>query len=696
MLGRPTTIRVTPDGKAVLFLRSGPRDRTQNLYEFDVSTGKTRELLTAARLLAGSAEQISAEEKARRERQRITTRGITAYELSEDGKLLLVPLSGRHYVVERDTGFIQPLPEMPDPLDARFSPNGRWVALVSQCDLYRVEWRSGKTERLTVDGSADRPNGLAEFVAQEEMDRHRGYWWSPDSRRIVCQHSDLRGVETLHIPDPANPGRAPQSWRYPRAGRANAKVGLRIITPGESSSVEVRWDAARFPYLAAVQWPEKAPLTLVVQSRDQQDERVLKVNPSTGATTELLREHDDAWINLYTGMPWWLESGGGFLWITEREGDASLWLHDATGRVVRPLHDATVRPRSVLHVDEPGNVVWISDATNPTSFAARALPLDPTRPPKTAVSKPDRSSQTSLIVSKNHETMVVGASGPTALPTHIVVASTGTPLGALPSAAYEPQVMPHVEFTRVGPHGEFDAAIVRPHGFVPGWKYPVLVNVYGGPGEGMVRREARPYFLPQWYANQGFIVVSADNRGVANRGRAWERAIYGNFAGVTLDDQVAALHALGARYGELDLSRVGIMGWSFGGYMAALAVMRRGDVFHAAAAGAPVVDWEDYDTHYTERYLNTPQANPIAYRRSSLLTYVADLRCPLLLIHGTADDNVYFGNSLRLTDALLRAGKTFEFAPLAGYTHLVPDPAMRMLVESRIAAFFRRNLLRTD
>src|SRR4029077_10378396 len=233
---------------------------------------------------------------------------------------------------------------------------------------------------------------------------------------------------------------------------------------------------------------------------------------------------------------------------------------------------------------------------------------------------------------------------------------------------------PRVELLKVGPEPGFYAAVVVPHNYDPKKKYPVMVDVYGGPHHQHVAAAKSRWLLDQWYADQGFIVVAIDGRGTPGRGRDWERAIYKKFGSVPLEDQVLGLKALGERYPAMDLGRVGIDGWSFGGYMSALAVMRRPDVFKAGVAGAPVVDWLDYDTHYTERYLGVPPKDDDAYKSSSLLTYAKDLSRPLLIVHGTADDNVYFRHSLRLADALFREGKEFEILPLPGLTTQVPAP----------------------
>jgi dipeptidyl-peptidase-4 len=220
----------------------------------------------------------------------------------------------------------------------------------------------------------------------------------------------------------------------------------------------------------------------------------------------------------------------------------------------------------------------------------------------------------------------------------------------------------------------------------------VIVSVYGGPLTVTVTRSRSNYLLDQWLANRGFIVVQLDGRGTPYRGREWERVIKGNLIDIPLADQVEGLRALGAAHPELDLSRVGIYGWSFGAYVSAMAVMRRPDVFRAGVAGAPVSEWRDYDTHYTERYMDLPQSNRRGYEAASVLTYADRLERPLLLVHGTDDDNVYFTHSLKLCDALFRAGKQFEFLPLPGFTHMVPDPNVRRRLEDRIATFFEEHL----
>jgi dipeptidyl-peptidase-4 len=305
----------------------------------------------------------------------------------------------------------------------------------------------------------------------------------------------------------------------------------------------------------------------------------------------------------------------------------------------------------------------------------------------------EKASWSSAVFAKGHDIYVLTSTALDRMP-HSTVQNADGFVGKLPSVALEPGFEPNVTLQKVG-DGEGDGfytAVVRPRDFDSKKKYPVIVYVYGGPTAQTVTRAMSPWLLRQWLADQGFVVVSIDNRGTPGRGRDWERSIYQKFGSVPLEDQVSGLRALGKQFPEMDLERVGMVGWSFGGYMSALAVLKRPDVFKAAVAGAPVTDWEDYDTHYTERYLGLPQDHGEAYRSSSLLPLADKLERPLLLVHGTADDNVYFRHTLRLTDALFRAGRDFEVLPLPSLTHMVPDPVVAERLWTRIAGHFAKHL----
>jgi dipeptidyl-peptidase-4 len=686
LLGRPTGIKPTPDGTAVLFLRSPPRQGNLALYELTVATEQTRELVTPAQLLGGAEEQLSVAEKARRERMRIVDRGFTSYGLSEDGRLVLLPLSGRVYVYDRagpHTGRIRKVGE-PGVIDPRFSPDGTRVAYVRGQDLYVADVETGKERRLTKGGTEDLTHGLAEFVAQEEMDRYEGYFWSPDAKALAYAEVDQKGLERFTIADPAKPEKPANQFPYPRAGQANAKVRLGLIGVAGGKTTWVKWDAEKYPYLARVIWKEKrAPLTLVVQTRDQRELQLLTVETRTGATKVLHVEKDAAWVDLDRDLPRWLPDGSGWLMASERSGQRALELRKPDGSLDRVVVQQNFQALVQVSEDSARAHLLVG---GPESNGLVELELRPPQP-RLMASLPG-GIEHAVVVSKNGATVVDTRVSATSFAVTTVTREGRSVV--LPSVAEAPPFRVKLELTTAGER-QFHAAIIRPRGFQPGRKYPVVVKVYGGPTSLMVRSDERWFLLEQWIADHGVIVVAIDNRGTDRRGREWSRAIKGNFGKIPLDDQVAGLQALGKKYPELDLARVGIYGWSFGGYMAALAVMRRPDVFRAGVAGAPVVDWRDYDTHYTERYLDLPQANAAGYDDSSLLTHAPKLDRPLLLIHGTGDDNVYFFHSLKLADALFRAGRLFEFLPLS-VTHQVSEAVVRERQWQRTVEFLLRNL----
>ncbi len=687
-LGEPSAIQTLPDGSGVLYLRSGARDFVRNLYFFDAATGQSRVLLTAAQILGGAQESLSPEELARRERMRLAARGIASYQLTRDGARILVPLSGRLYLVERATLSVRALPTGPGPLlDPRLSPDGRRVAYVRAGALHVLDLDAAAERRVSPEAHGSVTYGLAEFVAQEEMDRMEGYWWSPDGQRIAFEEADTTAVETFHIADAAHPERAPHTSSYPRAGRANAAVRVGVVSAAGGEPVWVQYDRDAYPYLAKAVWQGRAPLTLVVQNRAQTEELVLAVD-AAGATRTLHTERDPAWINLDPSMPRWLPDGSGFLWSTERDGAFALELRAADGTLQHTVLHGAAGYRRLVALEANGQTAWVTASTDPRESHLLRVALAQGAPAPVRVTE-DGGEHTTTV---GAALRVVQRSTPEAMPTWTVFRGE-TALGTLEAVTETPRVAPHPSFYTVTDDA-MHAVVLRPRDFVAGRKYPVILYVYGGPHAQMVTRARQRYLLGQWMADQGFVVVSLDGRGTPHRGRAWERAVHRTFGEVPLEDQVRGLRALGAQLPELDLGRVGVYGWSFGGYLSALAALRRPDVFHAAVAGAPVADWYDYDTHYTERYMGVPAdggADP-AYTRASLLTYAPGLARPLLVAHGTADDNVFFLHGLRLSDALTQAGRAHTFLPLVGHTHVVTDPPTAARLYARVLGFFHTHL----
>jgi len=692
-LGKPASIKISPDDETILFLRSGPRDFSRALYEFDASTGKTRQLLTAERLLGGEEEELSEEEKARRERMRLSARGIATYTLSKDGGTILLPLGGRIFLYDREADSVRELKsDAGYAIDPQLSPDASKVACVRDGDLYVIDVATGRERRLTEREDEFVTYGLAEFVAQEEMSRRHGFWWSPDSTRIVYQRTDVRDLETMHIADAASPAKPPSSWPYPRPGKPNAVVTLAVMPAEGGSTTWIDWDRKTYEYLATVKWPENAPLTIVVQNREQTEERILAVDADRGRTRTLFVERDEAWIDLDQTMPRWLSDGSGFLWTTERRGAWQVELRDASGAPARMLTPLDLNFQRFVHLHEDRDRITILASEDPTQSHVYAVPIDdPDAEPIRLTTEPGRHG---VIFGESGRLHVHVRNTLDGREEWIVKNGSGRSIGRLESVAEEPNFEPNLEFTTIGEDPSFHAVVVRPRDFEAGDRHPVIVHVYGGPTSQMVRKDPSRYLLAQWMADHGYIVVAIDGRGTPGRGRDWLRMVKNDLITIPLRDQAEAVELLAERYPEMDGERIGIFGWSFGGYFSAHAVMQRPDVFNAGVAGAPVAAWEDYDTHDTERYMGLPQTNPTGYRDSNVLTFAERLEKPLLIIHGTADDNVYLTHSLKMVDALFRAGKGefFDFIPLSGFTHMVSEAETTRRMYERIMAFFDESL----
>jgi dipeptidyl-peptidase-4 len=484
---------------------------------------------------------------------------------------------------------------------------------------------------------------------------------------LLVARVDETPVIRWHIADPANPGRTPLEVGYPAAGTPNADVSLlRVGLDGSQAPVE--WDREQFPYLVTVTWDAVGPL-LVVQSRDQRRMRLLSADPATGAVTTVREDADERWLDIVPGVP--ARTGDGkIVWTTDDEATKRLLVappDDLRNGTAKPATPVGLQVREVLATD--GDAVLFSASEDPTQIALWLHgPGGVSRlTPEGGVHAGARAGGTTVVVSRS-------LAEPGATVTVRRGGKEGTQAVTITSLAEVPYLpTPHPDLFTAGSLA-IRTAVLLPSGHEPGSaKLPVLLDPYGGPGAQRVVAAQRAYLTSQWFAEQGFAVVIADGRGTPGRGPDWDRTIADDWAGVVLDDQVTALHAAAERCADLDIGRVAIRGWSFGGYLAALAVLRRPDVFHAAVAGAPVTEWRLYDTHYTERYLGDPAQNAHRYNRASLLGDAPELIRPLLLIHGLADDNVVAAHTLRLSSALLAAGREHSVLPLSGVTHMTPQ-----------------------
>jgi dipeptidyl-peptidase-4 len=673
-LGFPVDAEPTADGKTVLYLRSGPRDTLQRLYAFDVASGREREVIAPESLLGGKTEKLSAEEKARRERARVSVSGFTRFALTRDGTRVLLTPGGKLYVVSLKDGRIDTLPGM-DWLAPKLSPDGTKVAALRNGDIHVIDIATGRDAQITHGANATLTNGEAEFVAQEEMERRDGFWWSPDSRFIAYEEADLSPVEPHYIANPLEPQEKPVEFRYPRAGTANALVKLGVIAATGGATRWVPWDNKAWPYLVRVEWQKGGPLALLVENRPQTEEHYLAAEPVTGATRLLWIERDAAWLSMPAPepkqVPYWLSDGSGFLWMTERNGQSQLERHDAAGKLLNAVTPPDFRYEALLDVDEKNGSAIVQGGTDRLSKQIYSVSLKGGAAMPVAAARGWNSGRfgEQHAVFAHAFDLLDGTRGVD------VLARNGEKIATLPSAAETPPFIPEPRYFEVGAE-KFDSFVLLPRNFDRGRKYPVILAVYGGPAAKTVWAAPRQYFPSQCMADMGYILAMSDNRGTPGRDAAWIRAVKGNAIEIPLADQITALRGLGRLVPQMDLRRVGVFGWSFGGYFTAMATIRRPDIFAAGVAGAPVVDWQDYDTYYTERYMGLPQENEAGYRASNVLTYAGGLQRPLLIVHGVTDDNVYFQNTMQLTLALLAAGRPYDLILLPG-THMLADNLLR-------------------
>ena len=654
-LGVPRAFTVAPDGSRIAFLRSrSGTDRNSCLWVRDTASGTEQLVADPEVILAGADEELTAEEQARRERTRQSGTGVVGYATDSEVAIAAFALSGRLFVADLSGGEVRELPAAGPVVDPRPDPAGSAVAYVSGGAL-RVIAADGSGDRALAEPEGpDVTYGLAEFVAAEEMGRTRGFWWAPDGQRLLAARVDNSPVTRWYLSDPANPDRPPAVLRYPAAGTANADVTV-ILAGLDGSRLPVPWDTAAFPYLAAAAWSPRGPALLQVQTRDQAVLRVLSV-AADGSTAELVTDTDPAWTDIVPGTPAWTADGR-LVRVVARDGAYRLMIGD---QPVTPAGAAALNVREVLDADT--DVLFTATADDPTQQHVYTAGAG-------GVSRV--SEEPGLhTAARAGGTLVLSSSSLAWFGTSSRVWHRGRDAGEIGSRAEAPVLTPGVTLLTAGEH-QLRCALLLPRGYRPGPgpALPVLLDPYGGPAAQRVLSARNAYLVSQWLADQGFAVLIIDGRGTPGRGPDWDRLVKYDEATPNLEDQADGLAAVAASRPFLDTSRVAIRGWSHGGYLAALAVLRRPEVFHAAVAGAPVTDQRLYDTHYTERLLGHPAEHPDVYDHNSLIADAPKLRRPLMLVHGFADDNVTVAHTLRLSSALLSAGRPHTVLPLTGITH---------------------------
>ncbi|MFG2885620.1 prolyl oligopeptidase family serine peptidase [Streptomyces sp. NPDC048297] len=684
-LGAPRAFTIAPDGSRVAFLRSGSgTDRANSLWILDPQDGAERLAADPGALLHGASEQLSAEERARRERSREGGAGIVGYATDTAVELASFALSGRLFTAELRAGTAREL-RVPGPvIDPRPAPDGRHIAYVAQGAL-RVVGAEGEGDRALLEPEEEQVGyGLAEFVAAEEMGRSRGFWWSPDSDRLLVARVDDTPVQRWWISDPARPEREPHHVAYPAVGTPNADVRL-FVAGLDGTRTEVLWDRTRYPYLARVHWSAAGAPLLLVQARDQRSQLFLAVDPDTGTTRMVHADEDPTWLELFPGVPCWSPSGQ--LVRVADEGGARVL---AVGE--RPLTGPQLHIRSVLDVS--ADDVLVTASAGEAAEAPETGEIHVYRVNELGLERVSQERGVHAAVRSGNVTVLVSATldSPGA---HVQVLRDGKRTATVTSYAEHPGMSPRVTLTEGGAR-RIPCAVLMPQDYHGDTPLPVLLDPYGGPHGQRVVAAHNAHLTSQWFADQGFAVIVADGRGTPGRSPEWEKSIRDDKADIVVQDQVDALHALAERF-PLDLDRVAVRGWSFGGYLAALAVLRRPDVFHAAVVGAPVTDLRLYDTHYEERYSGLLDEQPEVYRRNSViddagLVDPAEQHRPMMIIHGLADDNVVVAHSLRLSSALLAAGRPHEVLPLSGVTHMTPQEEVAENLLRLQLDFLRRSL----
>ncbi|MFM8528995.1 MAG: prolyl oligopeptidase family serine peptidase [Ilumatobacteraceae bacterium] len=656
-LGEPRNITVSPNGQRVVFCRSnGGNDPVNCLWVLDTATGNEQLVADPLVLLSGAGESdLPIEERRRRERAREGAGGVVSYATNPEVTVAAFTLGGRLFTAGLLTAQSRELSVVGPVFDPRPDPTASRVAYCSGGSL-RIAELDGSSREVVAPDAPTVTWGLAEFIAAEEMGRGRGYWWSPDGEALAVARVDTAPVHRWFISNPAAPEIAPQEVAYPAAGTPNADVTLHIVSLS-GLRAEVVWDNVAFPYLVDVSWFDRSSVLVTVQSRDQRDVRVLLHHVATGDTNIVSSDHDDHWVEIVRGVPASLADGR-IVSCSDLDGVRRLLVDG------RPETPTDLQERSIVAVGITNVTFCANPVDEPTVQHVFRW---------TTVSGVEQLTEGTGVHTgvAGGSTVVIRSSTPDQ-PRATFCVLSGPPIA---SHSEEPLVRPNVTMLRLGDR-RLATALLLPPGRLPGDGgplLPVLMDPYGGPHAQRVLSSYTAMCSPQWFADQGFAVVVVDGAGTPGRGSAWEREVAGDLAAPVLDDQVSALRLASEHAGILDLTRVGIRGWSFGGYLAALAVLRRPDVFHAAIAGAPVTEWRLYDTHYTERYLGDPGNDAGAYDRSSLLPEAADLQRPLLLIHGLADDNVVAAHTLQLSSALLAAGRPHEVLPLVGVSHMTPQ-----------------------
>jgi len=706
MAGVPTRIGFTPDSQTVTFLQAEGNSLVLQLWAWDIKTHTRRKLIEPPAQSQNEAN-LSQEEKLRRERTRLREVGVTSYQFAPkaDQTVLLVPMAGKLYV-RHGEGELSELADSEGAIDARLSPDGKRVAFVRDNQLWVMSSEGGKIYQISTQGRKDgsRTAGLAEFVAQEEMGRSEGFWWQPDSQGLAYQLVDNQQVPKFVISHTGDQEPSVEEHFYPFAGKANAQVSLYVTSLTEQALAESQAhlsshgiessdglrlsDAADF-YLARVAWRPDGVITAQIEARDQHSLQ-LKAFPNLLDEGEVLvEEHGNPWLNLNDDSRF-LESGE-ILWASERTGFKQLYLLDKKGQPIRTLTTGDGLVINVVMVDQPRRLVYFRatrDGVRERQLYVVSLDRDEIQ------RVTSEAGWHEVTFSPDGNYFIDTFSNLEHAPTITLRRSDGEYVATLfenkDSTAQQLNLRPPELFSFQNRSGvDLHGAIYLPPAMQSDRRYPLIVSVYGGPQAQRVMDEwsLTIDLRAQYLSQQGYVVLKVDNRGSGNRGLAFEGALAGQMGYPEVDDQVDGVRFVAQR-GFIDAGRVGIYGWSYGGYMTIMSLLRAPEVFKVGVAGAPVTDWFGYDTHYTERYMGLPASNSEGYQRSAALAHVENLAGKLLLVHGLIDENVHFRHTARLIEALTAAQKTYDLMVFPSERHMPRNSKGLEYLERRLIEYF--------
>ncbi len=696
----PVKLTFSPDGSRVTYLQGKQEDYTRyDLWEYNLKEKKNKLLVDSESIFSGP-ETLSDEEKARRERMRVFGKGIMEYTWSKDGKALLFPLNGDLFYYDLATKSSRKLTNTPEfETDARISPKGNFVSFIRAQNLYTLNLTTGKEIQITQDGGGTIKNGMAEFVAQEEMSRMTGYWWSNDESKIAFTRIDESPVaEAIRNEIYAEEVKL-FNQRYPFTGTNNVDIQLGVVSLNNQQIDWVDLGADKDIYIARAKWlNDNQTLSYQWQNRSQQQLELRFYNSQTKNQRVALTETSDTWINLHFDLHF-LKDKKHFVWASERDGFKHLYLYKVDGTLVRQITGGDWIVESIKSIDEENGLVYFSGrADTPLESHLYSAKLF-------TQSKPIRLTEAGkfhkVVMAKDNLTFIDRSSSVNQPAQVSLRDNLGNFITWLEPNRLDNQhpLTPYLSDMVDPEYGTLKAEdgqqmhyrIFKPNKLEAGKKYPVMVNVYGGPHAQRVTnswRDKNLYF--QYMAQQGYIVFQLDNRGSYNRGKKFEDPIYKYLGDIEVKDQIKGVEFL-RTLDYVDANRIGIYGHSYGGYMALMTMFKAGDYFQAGVSGAPVTDWALYDTHYTERYLGHPQTNATGYENSAVFPYAEGLKGPLMIYHGMADDNVLFTHATKLFKQLQDNAQEFEMMTYPGSKHSLRGKKVQTHLHKTITNFFNRH-----